>query len=126
MSDLISRVEDKISINKYLYFDKSFGRFALTGEAFKIIYNQKQIICSYSGADEWCNHFVCELIDLYSGSSVYNYALGTIKHETEIPEIFKQHKDAVFRWVEKSMKEEWGIKAFSMFEKIIDDLPVSE
>lgn len=119
-------MEDKISINKYLYFDCESGRFALTDEAAEIIYRQKQIICSYSGADEWCNHFVCELLDLYSGSSIYNYALGTVKHETEIPEIFKQNEDSVISWIEKSMKKEWGMKAFSMFEKIIDDLPVCE
>ena len=95
--------ENIIRINKYLYFDKDCGVFALTNEASEIIYRKKEIICSYSGADEWCNHFVCELIDLYSGCSRYNYALGTIVHETEIPEIWKYNKDSVCDWVEKSM-----------------------
>lgn len=98
----------------------------MTDEASEIIYRKKEIICSYSGADEWCNHFVCELIDLYSGCSHYNYALGTIVHETEIPEIWKYNKDSVCDWVEKSMLKEWGKRAFDMLITIIDDLVVCE
>lgn len=116
-------MKNLIEINKYLTFDKDFGVFKLTSEALEIIYRQKGIICSYSGADEWCNHFVCELIDLYSGSSVFNYALGQIKHEKEIPEIWKVNKDSVCRWVEKIANAEWGKKVFDIFLKIIDDLP---
>lgn len=119
-------MEDKISINKYLYFDGERGRFALTDEAAEIIYRQKQIICSYSGADEWCNHFVCELIDLYCGCSIYNYAIGTTEHETAIPKLFNMDKEVVFNWIKKSMEKEWGKRAFSMFEKVIDDLPLYE
>lgn len=116
-------MENIIEINKYLYFDKDTGRFSLTDEASEIIYRKKQIICSYSGADEWCNHFVCELLDLYSGLSVYNYALGTCKHEEEIPEVFNANKDGLFDWIERNMKREWGKKAFDMMVTIIDDLP---
>lgn len=116
--------ENIISINKYLYFDKERGVFALTDEASEIIYRKKEIICSYSGADEWCNHFVCELIDLYSGSSKYNYALGTTVHETAIPEIWKENKDGVCEWVERSMNKEWGKRAFDMLITVIDDLVI--
>ena len=118
--------ENIIRINKYLYFDKDCGVFALTNEASEIIYRKKDIICSYSGADEWCNHFVCELIDLYSGSSCYNYAWGTIVHETEIPKIWKDNKDSVCDWVKRSMGKEWGKRAFNMLITIIDDLVVCD
>lgn len=118
--------KDIISINKYLYFDKTYGKFFLTNEATQIVYEQKEIICSYRGVNEWCNHFVCELIDLYSGSSKYNYAIGTIVHETEIPEAFKTNKDSVCNWIEKFMKKECGKRAFNMLVAIIDDLPVCE
>ena len=113
---------DKIEINKYLYFDKESGRFALTSEASEIVYREKNVICSYSGADEWCNHFVCELIDLYSGSSKYNYSLGTTVHEARIPQLWQDDRDGVCAWIEDAMEKEWGKHAFSMFLSIIDDL----
>ena len=113
-----------MEINKYLYFDLESGKFSLTDVAANIIYNQKHVICSYSGADEWCNHFVCELLDLYGGSSVYNHAFGNFKHEEEIPRILNQNKDTILAWLDKNMRSREGKTAFSMFEKIIDDLPV--
>ena len=119
-------MEDIIEINKYLYFDKDSGRFTLTSEAREIIYRQKHVICSYSGTDEWCNHFVCELIDLYSGSSIYNYAIGCCKHEKEIPEIFATNREGLCEWIEKIIKKEWGKKLFDMFVAIIDDLPMKD
>lgn len=67
--------ENIIEINKYMYFDKNLGKFYLTSEAEEIIYKKKQIICSYSGANEWLNFFTLEMMNLYTGSSPYNYAL---------------------------------------------------
>lgn len=116
-----------INMSKYVDFDKSMGRFCLTNEASQIIYREKSIICSYSGADEWCNHFVCELIDLYCGCSKYNYALGTTVHETRIPEAIKEgYKEEVMNFINRMKKEEWGIKVFKMFDSIIDDLPIND
>lgn len=118
--------ENIIGINKYLYFDKKRGKFCLTSEAQDIIYRQKWVICNYSGADEWCNHFVCELIDLYSGLSKYNYGVGTIVHEKEISNIWEQNKMSVCDWVKKTKDKAWGKRAFDMFVKIIDDLVIIE
>ncbi len=115
-----------ISINKYLYFDKDCGRFCLTSEAAEIIYRQKEIICSYSGANEWINHFVLEMMNFYTGSSPFNYALGTINHHTAFPRIFEKDKDVLCEWVEKSLTKEWGIHMYKMIENIIDDVPVCE
>lgn len=114
-----------IKINKYVYFSGEFGSFFLTVEAEEIIYHKKRIICSYSGANEWCNHFICELIDLYTGMSKYNYALGCIVHEKEIPIIFKENPDSVIEWVQESLNKEWSQKMYKMFENIIDNLPTN-
>ena len=113
--------ENIIKINKYMYFDKQYGSFCLTSEASELIYRQKGLICSYSGANEWIQHFTCEMLDFYSGASIYNYALGTIKHETEIPKIFTVNKEAVINFVNKSIEEPWGKKAYKMIEMIIDE-----
>ena len=72
MEDIVNIIE----INKYMYFDKNCGVFCLTSEASEIIYRQKEIICSYSGADEWINFFTLEMMNLYTGSSPYNHALN--------------------------------------------------
>ena len=118
--------ENIIGINKYMYFDKSCGRFCLTSEASEIIYRQKEIICSYSGADEWVNSFTLEMINLYTGSSPYNYALGTCDHHEAFPRIFKENPEGLCGWVEKSLTKEWGIHMYKMIENIIDDVPACE
>lgn len=121
---IIKMSEKRININKYLYFDTEYGRFQLTSEASEIIYRKKNLICSYSGANEWIHHFTCEMLDFCSGSSVYNYALGTIKHEDEIPKIFKVNKESVINFVKKSVDELWSQKMYKMIEMIIDEAEV--
>ena len=116
-----------INISKYVDFDKENGLFYLTNEASEIIYREKSIICSYSGSNEWCHHFVCELIDLYCGCSKYNYSLGTTEHEKRIPELIKEgYVKEVEQFINRMKIEEWGIKAFNMFDNIIDDLPIND
>lgn len=115
---------DFIGINKYLYFDKNSGRFCLTSEASEIIYRQKNIICSYSGADEWINSFVLEMMNFYTGSSPYNYSLRTCDHHEAFPRFFRENKKELCEWVEKSLNKEWGIHMYQMIENIIDDVPV--
>jgi hypothetical protein len=111
-----------IEINKHMYFDKENGRFYLISEASELIYREKGLICSYSGANEWIHHFTCEMLDLCSGASIYNYALGTIRHEEEITNIFKTNKDAVIDFVNKTTQEAWGKKMYELIEKIIDEV----
>lgn len=113
--------ENEIQVNKFVYFDTENGLFCLTPEASEIIYRQKNLICSYSGANEWINHFVCEMIDFCSGASIYNYSLGTVRHEKEIPEIFKANKEAVINFVNKTTQKPWGQKMYKMIEMIIDE-----
>lgn len=113
-----------ININKYMYFDKDEGWYYLTSEASEIIYRKKGIICSYSGANEWLNHFTLEMMNLYTGSSPYNYALGTCDHHEAFPRIFKENPQGLCEWVEKSLTKEWGKHMYKMIENIIDDIPV--
>lgn len=68
-------MEHIININKYMYFNEDIGKFCLTSEALEILYKQKSIICSYSGANEWLHDFTLELMNLYTGSSPYNHSL---------------------------------------------------
>ncbi len=119
-------MENIIEINKYIYFDKSDGRFHLTSEASEIIYRQKHIICSYSGADEWINSFTLEMMNVYTGSSPYNYSLETCDHREAMPQLFKENKEKVCGWVEKSKETEWGKHMYRMIMNIIDDIPVCE
>jgi hypothetical protein len=105
-----------------MYFDTESGRFFLTSETLEIVYRQKNLICSYSGANEWIHHFVCEMLDFCSGSSIYNYALGTIKHEEEISKIFKINKEAVIEFINKTIEESWSIKMYKLIENIIDEV----
>ena len=119
-------MENRININKYLDFDKVTGKFALTIVGEKIICEHKRVIRNHDGANEWCNHFVCELLNVYTGLSVYDSGYPGIQFEIEIPKNFSKNKEDVFSFIKTSIKKEYGIKAYSMFEKIIDDLPVSE
>ena len=111
-------------INDYISFDKGYGEFVLTAKAQEIIYHEKQVICSYSGSNEWAHEFFCELLDLYSGNSQYNYAIGTVRHKTEIEEMYRSgHDTEVIDWLEKHKNDEWFVKAAVMFANIIDNLP---
>jgi hypothetical protein len=106
-----------------LYFNPETGRFYLEAEIQNLIYRQKNVICSYSGSNEWCNHFACELISLYSGGSIYNYALGTCNYETEIPALYQEGKgESVVRFIQKNLHEDWFIHAFETFKYVIDNL----
>jgi len=114
--------DQQININKHMYFDTEYGRFYLTSEASEIIYRQKELICSYSGANEWIHHFTCEMLDLCSGASIYNYALGTLRHEEELPKIFKSNKESVINFINKTTQEPWGKKMYKIIEMIIDEV----
>lgn len=113
--------ENKIQCSKYVWFDTECGRFFLTSEASEMIYRQKGLICSYSGSNEWIHHFACEMLDFYTGDSIYNYALGTVDYEKRIPEIFKANKDTVINFIKKTTETSWGRKMYAMIDAILDD-----
>lgn len=113
--------KNTIEINKHMYFDTTYGRFYLTNEASEIIYRKKNLICSYSGANEWLHHFTCEMLDFCSGGSIYNYALGTCKHEKELPELFKTNKEGIIEWIKGTTEKPWGKKMYELIERIIDE-----
>ena len=116
-----------IYINDYISFDTENGWFILSREAQEILYRQKHLICSYSGCVEWGYNFFCELLDLYSGGSQYNFALGTVIHKYELEEAYKAgHVKEVIDWVNRKKEQEWFKKAADMLVKIIDDVPEME
>jgi len=112
---------EEIQCNKYVYFNTEYGRFYLTSEAQNIIYRQKNLICSYSGSNEWIHHFVCEMLDFYTGDSIYNYALGTVDYEKRIPEVHKTNKEELNKFVQKTTELSWGKKMYKTIENIIDE-----
>lgn len=108
--------------SKYSFFDGEIGRFVLTDEAQDILH--RSVLYSHSGANEWCNHFVCELIDLYSGSSKYNYCLGQIEHEHRIPELWTINKEYIIRWLETNLNKDWFKNVIKVFDFTIDNMSV--
>ena len=115
---------DVININKYVYFDTADCWFKMTNEGSELIYRTKQVICSYSGANEWCNHFFCEMLDLFSGHSVYNHSLGSFRHKEEIEYLCREGRsEEVVKWVDKHKGDEWFERAADTFVMIIDSLP---
>ena len=112
--------DNQIQVNKYVFFDIECGRFCLTLEASELIYRERELICSYSGANDWVHHFTCEMLDFCSGSSIYNYALGTYKHEEELLRLYKiNNKEVVIDFVKRTIEEPWGKKMYQDIENII-------
>ena len=116
--------EEMIYINDYLSFDITDGWFKLSDMAQEILYRKKNVICSYSGCVEWGHMFFCELLNLYSGQSTYNYALGSLDFKYEIETFYKnEHKQEVIEWIKRNMNEVWFKKAANMIAAIIKDVP---
>jgi len=113
---------DVIELSKYVGYDKARGFFHLINNGSHILYREKNVICSYSGANEWCHNFICEMLDLYSGVSIYNYSLGTYQHVNEIKKIFETNPDKLIEWFNKESKSEWFSKMLESFDYIIDNL----
>lgn len=124
MSDVNIVDPDDIYLTDWISFDKVRGIFVISNEAQNILYREKEIICSYSGAVDWGHMFFCELLNLYSGQSIYNYALGTCDFASEIARLYQEgHSHDVIEWVERKKNEEWFTKAAAMMATIIKDLP---
>lgn len=105
---------------KYAYFED--GSFKLNEDGTTILYRKTELITSYSGSDYWCHQFICELLNLYSGSSEYNYSLGTCQHRKELPRLWKDHKDSVIAWYNKQSSKCWFKMAEKMFDYMMTDL----
>jgi len=116
--------ENTIKINKYMYFNTENGYYYLTSEASELVYRKKNLICSYSGSNEWIHHFTCEMLDFCSGLSIYNYALGTVQHEKRIKELWKENKDIVINFVKRTIEESWSKKMYQFIETIIEEAEV--
>lgn len=114
---------DKLIINSFLGFDCKTCRFFLSENARDMLYS-KQAIYSNSGADEWCHHFFCELLDLYSGCSVYNYSINSYKHEDAISYYCKNgHYEEVVSWIDDHRGKIWFRDAAKAFGDVISRLP---
>ena len=115
---------ENIYINNYISYNPDNGWFELSNKAEELLYRKKQVICSYSGCTEWGHKFFCELLDLYSGNSQYNYSLGTVIHENEIARGYQMgHGAEVTEWITKHKNDDWFSKAAAMLGRIIEDVP---
>lgn len=70
-----------MKINKYFYYEVEEKKFYVNNKVSEIIYRKKEIICSYSGIDQWANDTVTGMIDLYCGGVWYNYTLNSCDHK---------------------------------------------
>ncbi len=115
---------EEIYINDYISFDSERGFFVLSSKAQELLYRKKQVICSYSGCVEWGHKFFCELLDLYSGHSQYNYALGTVIYKNQIEIMYKEgHQEEVINWINKHKNDYWFCQAAAMLVNIIQEAP---
>lgn len=113
-----------IYINDYISFNTDTGQFEVSNKCSEILYREKGLICSYSGCIEWGHKFFCELLDLYSGNSVYNYSLGSVKHCEELAELYRSsHKGEVIDWIKTQKDKAWVVKAAAQFADIVDGAP---
>ena len=116
----------KIAEIENLAYEKPFGEYAIFENGFfklndkgtKIIHDTSELICSYSGANQWCHHFICELLDLYSGSSKFSYSLGTCNHQKEQPQCWNIITETVIKWFNKHSNSLW----YKLAEKSFDDV----
>ena len=115
-------MNDNIIINDYISFNPIYCRFELSSEAQELLYRKKQVICSYSGCIEWGHDFFCQLLDFYSGMSIYNHTIGCFKHKEEFEQGQSCPKE-VSIWIKKHKNDEWFVKAANMMESIINDAP---
>ncbi len=115
--------KEQIKINKYEYFDTETGKFYLNSEGLNIVYSEKGIICSYSGANEWINDFTLYLMTLVSGLSPYNHSINDCDYKKDLPKIFAVNPIGVIKFIKDFMKQENGKWAFKEIEKIIYEMP---
>ena len=114
-------MSDNIEINDYLYLDTEFGCFRATSKTINMLYDN-EIIMSYSGVSDWVDYITLELLNLYSLSSPYNYALGTHDYHNVFSDTFKKDKDVLIKYVKKIIDTKWGQHLFDMVGKIIEDV----
>lgn len=114
---------EKLKCGKYIEFDFNYGTFVLTKEANEIMNKEKKCIRSYSGANEWCNHIFCQLIDLYSGLSPFNMEPGACEHESQIKYFWIKNRYGVEHWIKKYKDSEWFKIACETFETIFENIP---
>lgn len=113
--------KNKVRISEHLLFDISKGKFVLNPSTAEEIYREKHLIESYSGCDEWCNHTMCELLDVCSGVSIYNHTIGCFEHEKRLPEWASP--DKMLYWLNSKRPRDSFKKAVTMFEFIVNNLP---
>lgn len=121
-SSMLSKKE--ILIGKYVIFND--GLFLPNEKVSELLYTNTKLICSYSGVTEWCNHVICELIDIYSGTSIYNYAFNCYKHEEKIKNDWNRTPELVIDWIFNILEKEWFKLVISSFENIIESIEINK
>jgi hypothetical protein len=110
-----------------LAYEKPFGEYAIFKNGFfklndkgiKIIHDTSELICSHWGANQWCHHFICELLDLYSGVNEFNCSLGTYKHQKELPQCWNNNTETVIKWFNKHSNKLWYKLAEKSFDVVM-------
>ena len=62
------------------------------------------------------------MLDLYSGSSEFNYSLGTYKHQKELPECWNINTETVIKWFNKHSNSLWYKLAEKSFNDIMETI----
>lgn len=106
----------EVKFGKYASYTN--GKFELNTKGSMILKNS-QLIISQSGMDFWCNHFICELLDLYSGLSEYNFMFGTVNHQKDIARLWHEDSNTVIAWFTKHADSDWLNLAAEAFDNIM-------
>lgn len=114
----------EILIGKYVIFND--GLFLPNEKVSELLYTNTELICSYSGVTAWCNHVICELIDIYSGTSIYNYAFNCYKLEEKIKNDWNRTPELVIDWIFNILEKEWFKLVISSFENIIESIEINK
>ena len=85
----------------FAYFED--GSFKLNAEGAKILHDESKLITSYSGTSE------------------YNYSLGTIQHQKEIAQGWSNNKDSIIQWFYTNSDRLW----FNLAEKSFDSFMIN-
>ena len=112
---------NNITLSKYITFNKMNFKFELTEKGKDIILKEKKIITDAKGIDDWIHHFVCEMINLCSGKSPFNYTLDSIDHEKMLSEFFYIN-ETIISYIEPTENKQWLKKMYKIIDYIIDEI----
>ncbi len=103
----------KIAEIENLAYEKPFGEYAIFENGFFKL-NDKGI--------KIIHDFICELLDLYSGSNEFNCSLGTYKDQKKLPQCWNNNTETVIKWFNKHSNSLWYKLAEKSFNDIMETI----